>query len=420
MRRSWQRQRGGLGLLAVAVGLGTGCASSLPTRRLELEPIKLQATGRGEKTRVEVLDAQSLFELGNDRLSGKQYAPAVEAYDRLVEHFASSKYVPASLYNAGLAWEGRGRFDRAAASYRQLVQRFGATKDALDAAFRLGGAYAELHNWRGSADTYAWVLARTDVTPSDRVEALSRKALAHFRLREDLPCRAAAEAAMRLYRQSETGDPLATDFFAAMAQYYLGALHHRSFREAKVSTGGGMGPDLDRKARLLISAQAGYIAAVKVKNLYWATAAGFQIGSLYREFYNAMMISVPDFDPQAQKNARKAKIPVADARAQLAQVYLEEVHKKISPLLEKAVRVFEKNVLVAERIGIRSAWIDKSRRQLEQLKHLLSASPSDAVKQLPKPGVVPEDEPGQPAAPPEDPGTDPIAPAPEKPGRAYL
>ncbi len=384
-----------------------------PRTRLVMDPIKLQAHKGEPEPRVEVIEAEPLFQQGSQFLSARKYREALGQYDKLLEHFPSSRFVSPTLYNAGLCHENLKEFDKAAARYTQLVRRFGQLKEAIDAAFRLGGSYAELRNWPASAEAFGWLLERKDLSISDRVEAMARKGLAHFRLGDQRKARSTFMAAVRFHKSVETLERLDSDFFLAMIHYYMGAMPHVDFRNLKVSVGAGLARSLDDKARLLLLSQSKYIQTIKVKNAYWATAAGFQIGSLYREFYTVLLTNVPDFKKMARENAGKANIPVEEAHEQLVRVYMEEVHKAVNPLLNKAIRVFEKNIIMAQRVGIESNWVGKSRNQVNELKHLLSLSPAEAVKLVDADAPVPEDQPAstEPPEPPKDVDTAPARPS---------
>lgn len=389
-----------MGILAVA--LLQACQTiSVPkprqTNHIEVEPIALQyhrATGE-----LEDVSADALFARGAEKLAKKEFAEALFQYRMLLKNFGASKFALPALYNAALAYEGLGQFDLAAQRYQDVIAKADQSRDIIDATFRLGGCYAELQKWELSAAIYQKLLQREDLTQAEKIEAQARQALALFRAEKFEQTRNVLAQAIRegekLKAQSDQdGALLEGDFYYAMVHYYWAALSHQFFRKTQVEAKAKMGEQLDEKARLLLLAQAGYIDAIKVKNHYWAVAAGFQIGALYREFYQVMMTVLPDFAESAQKNANAAKISAQDAHKQLVEVYQEEVHKKIIPLLQKAVRVFEKNVLVAERLGVQNAWVDKSRWQLEELKLLLQASPEEAVKFLLPQGQMPEDQPG--------------------------
>ena len=402
-------------------------------RKLVMEPIRLHVkpAAPGKEPTIEVLDAGGLFDRGGQLLSAKRYEEAIATYDRLLTLFPSSRYVSPALYNAGLSHEWTGQFARAARRYEELIRRFGHTKEAVDAGFRLGGCHAELRNFAESARVFQVLLARGDLGASDRIECLARKGLAHFRMGDHKATRSTLQLAIQYEKSIQTVERLESDFFLAMANYYIAAIPHVEFRKLEL-IGGSPGPNLARtlneKARLLILSQAGYIRTIKVKNPYWASASGFQIGSLYREFYTALLTALPDFTRQAKQNARLAKIPVGQAHRQLVQVYMEEVHKAVKPLLGKAMRVFEKNVEMAERVGVRGNWVNKSRRQIQDLKRLLSVSPQEAVNLVRKDGLLPEDQPAPGHGPRQPASTQPVAPPTppppvdtlDEPGRAIL
>lgn len=362
-------------------------------QRLVMEPIKLQALPGKAVPDIEAIDADTLFEQAGQLLSGREYRRAVANYDRLLKEFPDSRLAASTLYNAGLCHEWLGEFDRAALRYAELIRRFGERKEAIDAAFRLGGCHAELQNWPASAEVFKALQQRSELSIADRIEAMAREGLAHFRLGDERACRSTLEGALRYYKTVEAVERLDSDFFLAMIHYYLGALPHVTFRKLQVQAGPELAQSLDEKARQLLLSQARYIEAIKVKNAYWATAAGFQIGSLYREFYTVLLTSIPDFTREAQENSKKLKITKDEAERQLVQVYMEEVHKAVKPLLTKAINVFERNILMAQRVGVESNWITKSRHQVGELKQLLTLPPEEAVKLVKRDGMLPEDQP---------------------------
>jgi len=361
----------------------------LPTEALRLDP-GAPVAGEGQ-------DAAALFERAGHLLSARKYRQALALYDRLLRLAEGSRLVSPSLYNAGLAHEWLRDFGGAAGRYRELLRRFGSTREAVDAAFRLGGCHAELGDWSASARVFAELLRRKDLTASDRLECLAREGLAHYRLGDHSAARRALEEAVAYHSSVEAVERLDTDYFVAMARYYQAAIPHLEFRQLKVDRGAGLARTLDEKARLLLLAQLSYIKTIRLRNPFWATAAGFQIGSLYRELYLVLLTTLPDFTGKAAQNARMARIPLPKAKEQLVQAYLEEVHRTVKPLLDKAIRVFEKNLQTGERAGVQSDWVLKSRAQVNELKHLLTLPPAAAVKLVTDDQRLPEDRPGAPA-----------------------
>ena len=123
-----------------------------------------------------------------------------------------------------------------------------------------------------------------------------------------------------------------------------------------------MAKDMDDKARLLLSAQRQYIETIKMGNPQWASASGYQVGSLYEEFYDSF-IHAP-IPPELMGEANQEK----------REVYYEELRKKIRILLEKSLRTHEQNLLMLERLGVQNEWRDKSKLAFAKLQKMLDPS----------------------------------------------
>lgn len=386
-----------LALAACAPGLrstksstpaGQAGAAADPNKvsRVELEPIKIEAVKTAQGTQVDVYDAASLFEQAGADLEAQRYDEAIRGYDQLVKNFPDSRYVVAALYNAGLALEGKQDFTGAATRYRAIVDQHAQSKDVLDALFRMGACYAEVNNWASSAEAFGHVLERSELALGDRVEAMARRGLAQYQLK-DLP---AAERtfreALNVFRANEATERLDNDFFVAMSQFYLGEIEHEGFRALPLRLPQKqLAKDLESKAEALLTTQARYVDTARIKNPAWATAAGHQIATLYKEFYDAML---------------NAPMPPELKNDELKKIYFDELRVKIEPLLRKAIHAHELTLGVAERFGLDNDWVRKSNEEMAQLRALLNPN-----ERLEKPA------PAQPTAtPPATPGAPDDAP----------
>lgn len=362
--------------LAVALLLAAGCAHSRPAPRettVQMDPIVFQAEPGG---RVEMVDAASLFARASAAFGAKRFAEAAATFDRIVAEYPASRYVVPALYDAGLSLEGAGDLDAAAARYRRITVEHANAPDALDAWFRLGFVYTEAKSWAAAADTYAQILARRDLTLGDRIQAMTCRGVAQF----SQPDLIAAERTLRdeqaYYQAHRDEERLDSDYFLAEGAYYLGEIAHQQYRALPVRLPEKqLARDLEAKARMLLVAQARFIDAMRVDNAEWATAAGYQIGSLYRELYDDLV---------------GAPVPPALA-GEARDVYLDEVRNRVKPLLERAISIHEKNVVMAERLGAKTEWVRRSNEQVEQLKKLLL------------PGAPPPAQPPEPVTPPAPP-----------------
>jgi tetratricopeptide (TPR) repeat protein len=346
---------------AAAALLLAACAHApraAKTQHIEMDPMVFAAHPSGT---VELIDPALLFEQAGAAYQDKRYTEAAERYDAIATEFGESRWAAPSLYNAGLALEAAGDAAGACERYRRLIARGAPAGDVLDAQFRLGGVHEQTRNFAAAADVFAQVLTRADLTVSDHVEAAARRGAAQVNLRDFGAAERTLREALAFAAAHASEERLDTDYFLGMTAYYVGEIAHEQYRLLPVRLPEKqLAADLAAKARMLLVAQARYLDAMRVKNADWATAAGFQIASLYREFYDDLVgAPVP---PSLSGEAR--------------EVYEEEVKKQVRPLLRKAISVHERNVLLGERTGVKNEWVKRSNDQLDELKKLLVPGPT--------------------------------------------
>ncbi len=355
-----------------------------PAVHYDMEPVKIQATQGPAGTQVESFDAQELFEHAGAALSQNRYDEAVRLYDKLLANFPESPYARPAFYNRGLAYRDKKDWAAAVRSFSALGDKYPDHADVKDALFQMGACYAEMANWPASGEVFDRLLGRADLTADDRIEAMARKGFAQFNLGDLDAAEKTFRAVLAHKKQIEGVERLATDFYLAFSQYHLGQVTHQRFRAQELRPPEAqMERDLENKATLLLQAQRAYIEAIKYGSPAWASAAGFQVGSLYEELYDAFT---------------GAPVP-AELSGEARQVYAEELHKKIRVLLEKSVRWYRENLLMIERLGVNTDWAEKSKVAYAKLLKLLDPNP---IKDSAPPG------PGRPPAP----GAPPPTPSP--------
>jgi tetratricopeptide (TPR) repeat protein len=385
--------------LTVLLGLAAaGCAGKAkndvtvvpgaPVEHLEMDPIKIQAVRNPDGTQhLETYDAAELFDQAGAALSDRRYDVAIAAYGQLLKEFgADNRYTKAALYNCGLAYQGKKDWPAAIARFRELADRYAEAPDAKDALFQMGASYAELGNWPTSATIFAQILERKDLTADDRIEALGRRGFAQFQLKDFDTAQRTFESALYFFRSVEHEDRLQTDFYLGLVKYHLGEIPHERFRSVPLRLPvKQMTIDMEEKARLLLSAQRQYIDTIKLGNPQWASASGYQIASLYEEFYDAFIHAPIPADLMGADNQEKREI------------YYEELRKRIRILLEKALRTHEQNLLMLERLGVQNEWRDKSKLAFAKLQKMLDPSfklefgdPSGAIAPAGPPPPTPE------------------------------
>jgi TolA-binding protein len=364
-----------------------------PVQTIEMDPIKIQAVKGPDGTHIEAYDSTELFERAGAALSEKRYDDAIRAYEQLLKEFGSdTRYTKAALYNCGLAYQGKKDWTTAIARFQQLADQFPGTSDAKDALFQIGASYAEMGNWPTSGTIFALILERKDLTADDKIEALARRGFAQFQLKDLDTAERTFKSALWYFQSIEHDERLQTDFYLGLCKYHLGEIPHERFRAIPLRLPEKqMAIDMDDKARLLLFAQRQYIETIKLGNPQWASASGYQIGSMYEEFYDAFIHAPIPPELQGADNQDKR------------EVYYEELRKKIRILLEKSMKTHEQNLLMLERLGVQNEWRDKSKLAFAKLQQILDPSYKLEFADPNAPGATP-------ATPPPPPPT-PEAPA---------
>ncbi|MCY1012121.1 hypothetical protein OV079_42555 [Nannocystis pusilla] len=160
-------------------------------------------------------------------------------------------------------------------AYDAYLARF--SDGPADLFARRGACYAELGEWKASADSYAEAFARATL-PSAKVEALARQGYAHFELGQLDQAEPLLQQADQVYvaSQEQNSERFSNYYFVGMARFYRAAVWHRRFRDVPIRLPEKqMTEDFARKFALLEKAQEAYNETIKAKHMFWVSAAGY-------------------------------------------------------------------------------------------------------------------------------------------------
>jgi tetratricopeptide (TPR) repeat protein len=384
----------------VAAGVLVACGASqtrptTPGREVvEMEELRITAARGAEGYSFEVYDAADLFARATDLLNRQQCTEAVALYDRVVQEFADSRYASPALYNAGLCLQALSDFKNSADRYAALRERYPDSEDRKDASFQLAEVLVQLERWNEVVAVADELLAQKELSADERLEAMARRALGMLGQGRFDETDRYARSALSYYRTRPAEDPIKDDFFAAACNYVLA----ETFRQRAQAMAFPVGLEaqkqvLNRRAELLLDAQREYFNTIQLNNLdnyYWAAASGYRIGSMYDDFWHAIM---------------SAPVP-ANLPPEGHPVYRDELAKLIKPLIRHAIRYWELTQMFIERTAIQTPWAEKIKTDLVRVRGLLLEQPEGA----PSPPVQPAAA-GTVAPLHEEPGKDP------RPGR---
>ena len=120
--------------------------------------------------------------------------------------------------------------------------------------------------------------------------------------------------------------------------------------------------DLTDKSHFFLKSQSAFLRCIRLRQSYWAVAAGFQLGKLYEDFYDHMMAS---------------EIP-KDMSADDQGIYFDELKRYIRPLVVRAIDVYERNIGMSDRLGEHGEWAKKTQERLDRMRAILRTQFKDA------------------------------------------
>jgi tetratricopeptide (TPR) repeat protein len=337
-----------------------------PRQQVQFDPVTVTAD-----LELAALNDEEVFAGGTSAFAANDFAQAARYFGRLADFHPTSQHRHQALYNAGLAHERLEQWEEAYLRFSELADAEKGTGDTLDAAFRVAETLYHLERFPDAAQVLKTIAERQDLPVGRRLEAQVQQGVCELESGQQETAEKTLRKALATYEALEDKDEV-EDYFPAQAHFFIGEIYRQHYDEVKLDPakgGDALANDLNYKAELLLSAQGNYLRAIRVGNGHWATAAGSQIGALYENLYEHLVNSPAP----------------AELDAEEAQVYREELRKKVRVLLTKSINIYERTLEAAERIGSQSAFVDKTRKSLEKMKALLLADTESAP--------VPEDEP---------------------------
>jgi tetratricopeptide (TPR) repeat protein len=358
--------------LSVALGACAGLRPRPPPERIEIaEPTVVEAN-REDLDLVGKND-EELFAVGSAAFAATDYRRAASAFARLADLFPESRHRPAALYDAGLAYERLDEWRLALERFRALSKEPSGA-DADEASFRAAECLYHLRELREAHAVLDRLAGRAELEPLDHIRALTQRGIVELEMGDP----AAAERSLRLAvsawgeaRDKERLD----DYYPGQAQFFLGEVYRGYFQALKFDpsrdSAEKLGDDLEQKAQLLLSAQGHYLRAVRIGNPDWTIAAGYRIGELYDELYTQMM---------------EAPLPQG-LSSEEQSAYREELQRRVSVLVQKAIAIYERTLATAQRAGVTNRFVEKTQASLDRMKKaLLAAAGAAPADEKPVPG----------------------------------
>jgi len=379
-----------LELLIIVFLVGCGATQRKDTGKpttVEMEPMVVEVKfGEDGKPSMKAFDAQSLFEAGEAAFKAKKYDECDRQYAQILEDFPKSRYVHVSLYNRGLCLEEMGQHALAGHHFERHAELATTIQDRRDGQFRWGYNLVKTGDFARALGLYEYLLKEKDLTPLDRAECLLRQGIARAGLSRLGLAEKSLEAAVTQVNIGTGGLTQGNDTLAEI-HFVRGEIYQRLSHEVPLKLPiEQMEGDLADKTRFFRKSQRNYLNALNVQHPYWATAAGLKLGELYEAFYRDVL---------------NAQVP-EDFDENTTLFYVAELRKKLQPLLEHSLSIYERNMSMSQRIGADNEWVKETESRLERLRVLIEETEkldpdkaldaaSKAKDEVDEGTVVPED-----------------------------
>lgn len=308
------------------------------------------------------------FEQARELVLAGKIQEAAASFDKLLRLAPEGQTAPPSLYNAGMCHEDLG--DRATAidRYLALTKRFPTHASARPSLFRAMHLLAYEERWPELTPVADQVLALTDLTLLEKIDALGARALAHVeqeKLEDAERDVGKARDLIEDHRLGETGKP---PLELVQVSFALGEVRRlKSEKIAFTPLPPNFSDVLEQRCQALLDAQTAYTEAMRGYDAHWSAMAGYRVGQLYQRLH-AEVMAIP---PTAQSKTLQQK-----------QLFEATMRLRYRILLEKGLKMMEGTVKMAERTGETSGWVMRAREAKRDLE-LSLAEEKAALSKMP-------------------------------------
>ena len=366
--------------LAVALALFVGgCAGRQVRPEAEQDPLAAE---------LAAFNDEELFACGTAAWQAKDYQRAAACFSTLADRYPASRHWRDAMFNAGAAWEALERWQEALDRYRAVLPQELVPGADLDPVWR---AATVLYNLDRYDEAIALLLPLTEepFAAETRIRALTHAGICKVEMGRLGPAEIDLRMALELHRKEERrATERINDYWPAQAQFFVGEIYRLHFEAVQLEAVDDidkLGQELEYKAQLLLSAQGHYLRAIRMGNTHWGTAAGQRVGGLYETLYDQMTNS---------------PVPAGMDEHQ-ASLYRGLLRRKVRVLVQKAISVYERTLSTAERVGVRSGFIEQTQASLDRMKEVLLADAArdeaegitddDLQREEPAPQPAPEE-----------------------------
>jgi tetratricopeptide (TPR) repeat protein len=299
-----------------------------------------------------------LFKRAQRELLDGDYLAAKRDFELLLKSDPRVEILPAVLFDLGTVYEALGERESAQGAYHVLATKFPALPTSRTALVRCVWIHAALEEWAPLGETGEALLTRTDLDPLDRMTALGARGLSRAENGDtDLAMRD-VQNGIDMMEDLHIGRTSKLPPAGAQLKFALAETRRvTTERIALQPVGDDFVMKVSTRCQGLLDAQAAYADAMRTTDPQWAMMAGYRLGAMYQKLHRELMSIPPD---GFAKNEHQR------------QIFYAIMHVRYRALLDKALIMLNTTLEVADKVGDKSAWVDRGREQKAQMESTIA------------------------------------------------
>lgn len=332
-------------------------APSLPTHTATTTIVSPHTAGTPDELR----------QRGEQALVGQRWRDAIEAFEALLAAEPQRADAPAILLGLGMAYERLGERDKARILYQRIVDVHGASSQAKSALVRQTEIAIYQEQWSALVSSAEVLLARADIEPFERVQALAARALGRIEQGDEEHAMRDVQEGLDLADTLRLGTSGRLPVAVAELRYVLGEVRRLRSEKIRFQDADPTAFFFQFQARcdLLYGAQSAYTDAIRSIDPRWALRSGLRIGEMYRTLHRDVMAVPP---PPKAKSAHQK------------QLAMGLMHRRYRVLLEKGLDMMDRVLALGAKMDDAAVWLDRAATQKAEIQAALDAERIEMAK----------------------------------------
>ncbi len=338
-----------------------GCASSAVVGPQQHLAVSTQiVTQQTDTTEPE------LFRRAVHELESGEYAAAKRDFGLLLQSDPSPALLPTIMFDLGAASEALGEPELARLAYHQMAEKFPALPMARTALVRCVFIHAFLEEWKPLGETGDALLARADLDQMDKMTALGARGLSRAELGDTRLAMRDVQNGIEIMEDTHMGTAGKLPPTGAQLKFALAETRRIETEQIALQpVGDDFVAKVSARCQGLLDAQSAYADAMRTTDPHWAMMAGYRLGAMYQKLHRELMSIPPD---GFAKNERQR------------QIFYGMMHVRYRALLDKALIMLNTTLEVADKVGDKSAWVERGREQKAQMESVITEEKTAIAK----------------------------------------